>query len=375
MIRGYVPSYEKVCRGNRTALVRAEWAACIAAALLEGEGCAEFGEGGRGMLQRFAYADGYGLIRKYRRGGFIRHFLADAYILDNRAARELSITDYLREKGLPVPMPLGACWQYSGILYRGSIATQLLDAADLRDYLANDPAAPEDTMRRAGEWIRRMHDFGVFHADLQVHNILVTPQQQVYLIDFDKARSGPSLSQVQRARNLLRFRRSLEKNNLPIDLFRPLCEGYGVNSLPAWLTRAYQLKAKLSDAISGNEAQPYTIAHRPSMTLYLRPGLSADTVLDALKIPGEPLKTSPKSTTSKIPTPLGTPISRLASEVGEFTTTENQPKTSPIQNPQTPNPKPQTPFQNPHSHVFPCINSRAMRLPSSTPGWSNVCTL
>lgn len=162
-----MPSYEKVCRGNRAAWVRSEWAACITAALLEGEGCTESGEGGRGTLQRFAYEGGHDLIRKYRRGGFMRHFIEDAYILDNRAAHELVVTDYLLDKGLPVPIPLGACWERSGILYRGAIATHLIDATDLCDYLANNPAAPEDTMRRAGEWIRRMHDLGVFHADLQ----------------------------------------------------------------------------------------------------------------------------------------------------------------------------------------------------------------
>jgi len=328
-----VPSYEKVCKGNRTALVRAEWAACIAEALLENKGCTEFGEGGRGTLARFDYEEGHGLIRKYRRGGFIRHFLTDAYILDNRAKRELDLTDDLLEKGLPVPMPLGACWERRGILYRGSLATHLLDATDLRDELDNGPADPEDIMRRAGECIRRMHDLGVYHADLQVHNILVTPQQQIYLIDFDKAQRQPRLSQIQRARNLLRFRRSLEKNDLPLDLFPQLCEGYGVKSLPAWLTRTYQVKGKLSDTASfprssvgmhtaqkahheigiptedrGNEVR---IERRPGMTLYLRPGLNADALLDALKTPGETLKTSQKSNTRR---------------VGEWVVKESQPE-------------------------------------------------
>ena len=36
-----------------------------------------------------------------------------------------------------------------------------------------------------GRCIRRFHDAGVCHADLNAHNILLTPEQ-VYLIDFDR---------------------------------------------------------------------------------------------------------------------------------------------------------------------------------------------
>ena len=36
-----------------------------------------------------------------------------------------------------------------------------------------------------GRCIRRFHDAGVYHADLNAHNILLTPEQ-VYLIDFDR---------------------------------------------------------------------------------------------------------------------------------------------------------------------------------------------
>lgn len=313
-------SYKDIRKGNRTGRVRAEWADCIAAALFDGAGCAAFGPGGRGALRRFAYEGGHGIIRKYRRGGVIRHFLAETYLLDNRAERELAITGYLLEKGLPVPMPLGAYWERRGLFYRGSIATHQLDAAGLCDYLGAHPGTSFEVMRHTGECIRRMHDLGVWHADLQVHNILVTPQQQIYLIDFDKAHRQPNLSNTQRARNLLRFKRSLDKNNLPAELFQPLCEGYGIHSLPAWLARAYRIKAKLSDLAS------LPAEHRSGMTFYLRPGLTADSILEALKDPGGILKTSPKTTTRRIRAIRETPNPGAArGTAGEWVVKESRP--------------------------------------------------
>ena len=59
-----------------------------------------------------------------------------------------------------------------------------------------------------GRCIRRFHDLGVCHADLNAHNILLS-EDSVYLIDFDRCqlRGGG----LWRDANLVRLRRSLEK--------------------------------------------------------------------------------------------------------------------------------------------------------------------
>jgi 3-deoxy-D-manno-octulosonic acid kinase len=56
--------------------------------------------------------------------------------------------------------------------------------------------------------VRRFHDLGVCHADLNVHNILLS-EDGVYLVDFDRCqlRGGG----LWRDANLVRLRRSLEK--------------------------------------------------------------------------------------------------------------------------------------------------------------------
>jgi hypothetical protein len=72
----------------------------------------------------------------------------------------------------------------------------------------------------------------------------------LFLIDLDNARLIPGMTRVQRARNLFRFRRSLEKNRLPLGLFEPLCRAYGEDSLPGWIGRIYHAKGVVSDALT-----------------------------------------------------------------------------------------------------------------------------
>lgn len=63
-----------------------------------------------------------------------------------------------------------------------------------------------------GEYLKRLHENGIYYADMQVRNILVTPSGRVYLIDFDKSSdfAGP-LPRPSRRANLRRFWRSLAK--------------------------------------------------------------------------------------------------------------------------------------------------------------------
>ena len=230
----------------KRAMVREEWADDIAAALLEGRGCEPAGLGGRGALLRFSYAGGTGLIRRYLRGGVVRWVLRDAYVLHNRPLRELRLHVGLYDDGLSVPVPLGAVWERRGLCFRGAMATGEVDAVDLLAYLEGHGAGDGAVLRECGRLIRRMHDGGVFHADLQVGNILVGADGP-YLIDFDKATRRAALDRVKRARNLFRLRRSLEKNGLASDCFRLIFEGYGDESLPDWVGRVYRVKGKLAD--------------------------------------------------------------------------------------------------------------------------------
>ena len=237
--------------GPHYAWVRAEWRETLTAALWHGTGCSPDTRGGRVRLLRFSYPGGAGLIRPYRRGGFIRHFLSRWYFADNRPKRELALLVRARAAGLPVPEPLGAGWRWRGPWLSGALATQELPGEDLLSVLRNDTQLPRNLLVRVGRLFCQMHDAGLLHGDLQIKNVLIAGGMP-YLLDLDRARWLKRVSARQRARNLARFRRSLRKHGLE-QAYEAVSEGYerqaaevALNLMlgAAVLTRASWLRAQ-----------------------------------------------------------------------------------------------------------------------------------
>lgn len=147
---------------------------------------------GRGGVQFFCY-EGYKLVlRHYRRGGFVRHFVADRYLGLNketsRSFREWRLLADLWQRGLPVPRPVAASFIPSGLCYRAALITvQLMDVRPLSSLLL-DGDCTRDTWFWVGKTLRRFHSEQVFHADLNAHNILIDTTGKVFLIDFDRGR-------------------------------------------------------------------------------------------------------------------------------------------------------------------------------------------
>ncbi|MCP4644327.1 MAG: 3-deoxy-D-manno-octulosonic acid kinase [bacterium] len=242
--------FEQIEERGWTALVRREWSASLRAALIERRGCTPLEKGGRGTVDQFEFEGGMGVLRTYRRGGLVRHFLKDSYFLSNRPLKELRVLQALHDGGLAVPEPLGAAWRTRGGWYRGLLATRRIAGENLIDALTGRKDDAERDLSEVGQLICRMHDLGAFHADLNARNIMTGPEG-VYLLDFDNARLETKLSGLNRTRNLLRLRRSLEKNGFGGRPFAAICEGYGLDSLPWWLDALYALKGRASDAMSG----------------------------------------------------------------------------------------------------------------------------
>ena len=238
---------------GKTAIVRGLDPA-VAAALLERERCEPLASLGRGHVFRFPLADGAAILRPYRRGGLVSLLSSDSYLVVNRPRREWDVHVYLYEQGFPVPEPLGVVWERRGLLYRGAFATRWIYAVDILEFARAYPDEASPLLARVGELIRRMHDLGVYHADLQVRNILVRREDRdLAFIDFDNARRLQRVSGMARARNLLRLRRSCLKNGMAPDGFAAIQRGYGMQSFPWWLDRAYRVKGTLSDAAGGHE--------------------------------------------------------------------------------------------------------------------------
>lgn len=183
--------------------------------------------GGRGHAWFVSHDEGDFVLRHYRRGGAIEALLADRYLWTGidatRAFREWRLLATLFCDGLPVPRPVAARVLRSGCLYRADLVTRALPGVrSLADRLT-EAQLPEAGWRKIGGCIRLFHDRGVYHADLNAHNILLDGDGRTYLIDFDKGKIR-NRGVAWKTANLVRLRRSLEKL---ADRSPRFCYGHG----------------------------------------------------------------------------------------------------------------------------------------------------
>ncbi len=194
---------------------------------------------GRGAAHLIHTAGARYVLRHYRRGGLIAHLSTDRYLWRGesltRPYAEWQLMYHLAHAGLPVPAPIAARYRKSGFTYSGDLITErLADAESLSVRLA-EAGVPISHWIAIGRCIRRFHDCGVCHADLNAHNVLLGENGAVYLIDFDRGHlRKPGLWCDA---NLVRLRRSLEKVTyaLPAERFTEadwhgLLDGYRLSS-------------------------------------------------------------------------------------------------------------------------------------------------
>lgn len=177
---------------------------------------------GRGAVRFVTGEAGDFALRHYRRGGLAGRLLDDEFLWLGQAAtrpfREFRLLAQLAAAGLPVPAPAAAGYRRSGALYRGDILTRRLPGVRSLAGVLGERDLDTGEWRRVGATIRRFHDAGVCHADLNAHNIQLGRDGTVWLLDFDRGRfRRPG---AWRRRNLARLLRSLDKLRARVGGFR-----------------------------------------------------------------------------------------------------------------------------------------------------------
>lgn len=129
-------------------------------------------------------------LRHYRCGGLFGKLVADSYWFSGwektRSYQEFQLLQQLRESGVNVPRPIAACAIRTGFTYQADLLSEkVANARDLVSILQETPLSTQ-MYQKIGREIRKMHDAQVNHTDLNIHNILIDEQQQVWIIDFDK---------------------------------------------------------------------------------------------------------------------------------------------------------------------------------------------
>jgi 3-deoxy-D-manno-octulosonic acid kinase len=163
------------------------------------------------------------VVRHARRGGLVGRIIPDTFFGRCRPFRELLVAEKARNIGIPTAEVVAAVRRGAlGPFYRGDVYTkEVTGAVDLLNYLTSmaqhadrcSLRAKRDTLREAGRIVRVAHDAGLFHADLQLKNILARDDGKpaIFLIDLDKAKWHKRLPHSLRMMNLIRLARSAAK--------------------------------------------------------------------------------------------------------------------------------------------------------------------
>lgn len=169
---------------------------------------------GRATAWFFKHDNLTAVLRHYWRGGLVGKVLSDQYLypgLENtRVYKEFNLMVKLIELGLNVPKPIAAKISTSGLIYRGDIITQAVSGAkSVLDILIERPLSNSELESIASN-IALFHIKGVYHADLNINNILFDEDGDVYIIDFDRGELKQPNAQWQQA-NMARLARSFLK--------------------------------------------------------------------------------------------------------------------------------------------------------------------
>lgn len=169
---------------------------------------------GRGTTYFVEFFEQQWVLKHYYRGGMIGRIINDTYLFtgyDNtRAAKEYQLMKALERLNLPAPKAVGFRVVKSGIGYRADMITErIVDAQDLVTLLGQK-SLPGDMWRKIGACIKQFHAHGIYHDDLNIHNILIDEQDKVWLIDFDRGEQRAIQSSWQQ-HNMDRLLRSFKK--------------------------------------------------------------------------------------------------------------------------------------------------------------------
>ena len=167
---------------------------------------------GRGGIKIFDAGSFRVVSRKYLHGGVLRAITRDFFLGGKRAIDEMETLLYLEENGFPVVHP------YAVLIERGLMPKNLFmitryveHGRDLLEFFRTSPGKERRRIivRMAG-LLRDIETLGVYHPDLHLNNVIVTPQKELIFLDFDKAqRKGLTPKDVEKM--FWRLNRYIEK--------------------------------------------------------------------------------------------------------------------------------------------------------------------
>lgn len=173
------------------------------------------------------------VLRHYYRGGMVSKITRDLFVFtgltNTRPYRELRLLNWMIESQLPVPKPIAARIDRIGLFYRADLLMEKIGGKDLVAHLTKQELN-EVQWSKIGVLIAKFHLAGIYHADLNAHNIMLNDTDKFWLIDFDRCERRV-IKDIWRMQNIERLKRSFlkEKQQLSNFYFDKNCWNYLLN--------------------------------------------------------------------------------------------------------------------------------------------------
>jgi lipopolysaccharide heptosyltransferase I len=157
------------------------------------------------------------VLKTYARGGLIRHINQHHYLRWGpvRAKREFDWLVKLHTLGLAVPKPMAYAVK-GRIFYRTWLVSGMIaNKGNLAELCHQDNRLATQLVPQIEAEIDRLCRLRILHVDLHPGNILVGCDNQIAIIDWDKARTSRSSYFGLLARYRRRWNRAIDKHGLP----------------------------------------------------------------------------------------------------------------------------------------------------------------
>jgi len=167
------------------------------------------------------------VIKHYRRGGLLRHFIKNRYLKSGktRARREFELLAAVGQFGINVPQPI-AFVQRGTLFYRAWLITREIEKPQsLADLSMQDGKTASRAMGSVVDQVAGLIQHQILHVDLHPGNVIVDAAGTVFLLDFDKGKVYHGSRQNLKNRYLNRWQRAVNKHGLPKFLIEMMQNG------------------------------------------------------------------------------------------------------------------------------------------------------
>lgn len=190
--------------------------------------------GGRGCVTHTEVAGlGRVVIKHYTRGGVLGRFIRHVYFRCGplRSRVEFDLLDQVRALGVNAPEPLAIAVR--GMLFYRTwlVIREVPEKQTLADLAQRDEDRAREVMKKLVAQMEILVRNGIYHIDLHPGNVLVQPDDTIFIIDFDKACHFRGRINELRDRYIIRWRRAVIKHALPQSLSEVM--SWGLRSIKA----------------------------------------------------------------------------------------------------------------------------------------------